>query len=217
MFVQIFVIWGPDGVSFILLNTNTIMVKRLFIGVSIKSETVELVVKLWMNEPLSHSLLNWVKPENWHITLFFLGNQQISDITLLQQIIEESFLSVPAFNAQLYGVGTFLYKYNPKVLWLGLENFQLMLLARSRMGELLLQNGFTFSNNPLRPHLTVARIKRLENSTSFQSFLSQNREVSFGSVAINHVILYESVLTSKGPVYNPLFVNNLEVKNKEEI
>lgn len=217
MFVQIFVIWGLDGVSFILLNTNTIMVKRLFIGVSIKSETVELVVKLWMNEPLSHSLLNWVKPENWHITLFFLGNQQISDITLLQQIIEESFLSVSAFNAKLYGVGTFFYKHNPKVLWLGLENIQVMLPPHSRMGELLLQNGFTFSNNPLRPHLTVARIKRLENSTSFQSFLSQNREVSFGSVAINHVILYESVLTSKGPVYNPLFVKNLEAKNKEEI
>jgi RNA 2',3'-cyclic 3'-phosphodiesterase len=218
LFVQFFVIWGLDGARLILLNINTIIVKRLFIGVPIKSETVELVVKLWRNEPLfSHSLLNWVKPENWHITLFFLGNQQISDITLLQQIIEESFLSVPSFNAQLYGVGTFLYKHNPKVLWLGLENLQLMLPAHTRMGELLLQNGFTFSNNPLRPHLTVARIKRLENSTSFQSFLSQNREVPFGPVAINHVVLYESVLTSKGPVYNPLFVRNLEARNKEKI
>ena len=193
------------------------MVKRLFIGVSIKSETVELVVKLWMNEPLSHSLLNWVKPENWHITLFFLGNQQISDITLLQQIIEESFLSVSAFNAQLCGVGTFLCKHNPKVLWLGLENLQLMLPTYSRMSELLLENGFTFGNNPLRPHLTVARIKRLENSISFQSFLSQNREVSFGQVAINHVVLYESVLTSKGSVYNPLFVNKLEAIKKKKI
>ena len=194
------------------------MVKRLFVGIPIKSETVELLVKSWMNEPLfSHGLLNWVKPEDWHITLFFLGNQQISDITLLQQIIEESFLSVSAFNAQLCGVGTFLCKHNPKVLWLGLENLQLMLPAYSRMGELLLQNGFTFSNNPLRPHLTVARIKRLENYGSFNSFLFQNREVSFGSVAINHVILYESVLTSNGPVYNPLFVKNLDAKNKKEV
>ena len=92
-----------------------------------------------------------------------------------------------------------------------------MMPAHSRMGELLLQNGFIFSNNPLRPHLTVARIKRLENCGSFDSFLSQNREFPFGQVAINHVVLYESVLTSKGPVYSPLFVKNLEDKNKEEI
>jgi len=194
------------------------MVKRLFIGVSIKSVAVELVVKSWMNDPVyNHSLLNWVKPENWHVTLFFLGNQQISCISLIQQIIEESFLSVPAFSAQLYGVETFLYKHIPKVLWLGLESLQLMLPAHSRMGELLLQNGFTFINSPLRPHLTVARIKRLGNCGSFESFLSQNREVPFGSVAINHVALYESVLTSKGPVYNPLFVKILEAKTKEEV
>lgn len=171
-----------------------------------------------MSHPLfRQSLLSWVKPENWHITLFFLGNQQISGIALLQQIIEESFFSVPAFNAQLYGVGTFLYKHNPKVLWLGLENLQLMLSTHSQMGELLLQNGFTFNNIPLRPHLTVARIKKLENCASIESFLSQNREVPFGSVAINCVVLYESVPTLKGSVYNPLFVKNLGIKNKEEL
>jgi len=192
------------------------MVKRLFIGIPIQSETVEFVVKSWMNDPLfSHSLLNWVKPENWHITLFFLGNQQISGIALLQQIIEESLFSVPAFSAQLNGVETFLQKHIPKVLWLGLENLQLMLPAYSRIGELLLQNRFNFNNIPLRPHLTVARIKRLENCASFESFLSQNREVSFGSVAINRVVLYESVTTLKGTVYNPLFVKNLEAKNNE--
>jgi len=109
LFVQIFVIWGLDGVRIILLNSNTIMVKRLFIGIPIKSETVKLVLKSWMKDPLfSRSQLNGVNPENWHITLFFLGNQQISGITLLPQIIEESFFSVPAFSAQFYGVETFL-------------------------------------------------------------------------------------------------------------
>ncbi len=218
MFVQIFVIWGLDGVRYILLNSNTIMLKRLFIGIPINSETVKLVVKSWMEDPLfSHSQLNWVTPENWHITLFFLGNQQISGIILLQQIIEESFFSVPAFNVKLYGVETFLQKHIPKVLWLGLKNLQLMLPAHSRMGELLRQNGFAFNNIPLRPHLTVAHIKRLEKSALFNSFLAQNRQFSLGTVAINRVVLYESILTIKGPVYNPLFVKVLDAESREDV
>ncbi len=218
MFVQIFVIWGLDSVRFILLNINAIMVKRLFIGVPIESETVKLAVKSWMSDPLfSHRLLNWVNPENWHITLVFLGNQPMSSIALLQQIIEESFCSVHAFNTRIIGAGVFPNQHNPKVLWLSINNLQLLLPAYSQMVELLQQNRFSFSNKLLKPHLTVARIKRLEHSASFESFLTQNQQFSFGSVAINRVVLYESISTINGPVYKPLFVKELEFVQEQTI
>jgi len=184
--------------------------KRLFVGIPVESKTVEKSVKTWMEDPLLNlNLLNWVKSENWHITLFFLGNTQTSLIPLLIQLIEESFCSVQAFGTMVSGAGVFPHERNPKVLWLGMENLQLLLPACSKMGEDLQQNGFIAGYKPLKPHLTMARIKNLDNRSSFDSFLTQNRQMTFGSVAINRVVLYESVLDYKGPVYKSLFVKTL--------
>ena len=93
------------------------MIARLFIGVPVESATVGQVVKTWRNDLLlNHSRMNWVKPENWHITLFFLGNQQISSFALLQRLIEESFCSVKVFSTQVIGIGVFPGQGKPKVL-----------------------------------------------------------------------------------------------------
>jgi len=161
--------------------------------------------------------LNWVEPENWHMTLFFFGNQNLSAIGLLQQILEESFGTVQPFSASANLVGVFPSKRNPKVLLLGIDNLQLLLPGYFRMAELLKQNGFAFNNKPLTAHLTVARIKRVVNNHSFESFLTQNRQSSFGSFAISRVVLYKSILNLSGPVYKPVYVKLLGDGQKETI
>lgn len=129
---------------------------------------------------------------------------------LLKQFIEESFCTVPAFRTQVNRACVFPNERNPKVLWLGFENLQFLLPACSQMGELLHRNGFILENKPMKPHLTLARIKSLENGDGFKSFLTLNRHLTFGTVDINRVILYESILKPAGPVYKPLFVKDLE-------
>jgi 2'-5' RNA ligase len=73
------------------------------------------------------------------------------------------------------------------------------------LGELLQQNGFPFDNKPLKPHLTLARIKQLNDRPVFDSILNDYKKYSFGSVEIDRIVLYESILTQQGPVYKPLF------------
>lgn len=84
------------------------MMKRLFIGMPIESETVEQAVKNRKKDPLlKGSLLNWVKPVNWHINLFFLGENRKSVIPLLKKSIAESFCSVQPLSTQIMGAGVF--------------------------------------------------------------------------------------------------------------
>jgi 2'-5' RNA ligase len=113
------------------------------------------------------------------------------------------------------GTGVFPRLSNPKVLWLGLENLRLLMPAYIRLGELLRQNGFPFDNKPLKPHLTLARIKSIAHNDSFELFLTQNSRLTFGSVAISRIVLYESISTPGGPVYKPLFVKLLETGRDE--
>ena len=184
--------------------------KRLFIGIPIESEMAVQVAETWRNDlMLNQNRLNWTKPETWHITLFFLGDTPDEKIDLLQQLIGESFNAIKAFSTQLNGVGVFPDSCNPRVLWLGLETLQPLMSAHIKLGDLLRQNRFSFDDKPLKPHLTLARIKSQENRDSFKSLLNQYSQFNFGKVAINRVVLFESILTSQGPVYKPLFVGEL--------
>ncbi|MDO8930126.1 MAG: RNA 2',3'-cyclic phosphodiesterase [Bacteroidota bacterium] len=186
------------------------MLKRLFIGAPIESGKATKQAGIWKNDrQLNSNQLNWTKPENWHITLFFLGDTTVSKISLLQNLIDESFNGIKAFKTELSGLGVFPNLNNPKVLWMGLTDIQPLLPGRNQLGELLQQNGFPFDNKPLKPHLTLARIKFMENRTVFDSLLNDYKEFSFGSVEIDRVVLYESILTPHGSVYKPVFEKQL--------
>ncbi len=190
---------------------NPVNMRRLFIGVPVESGGVVSLMKSWQNDPLlNRSLMKWVNPENWHLTLVFLGTTPESAIEELQQIISDAFGEVEAFTSDLSGVGIFPDLRNPKVLWIGLKNLQVLLPSLSRLAELLRQGGFAASNKPLKPHLTLARIKSMKHRPSFDALLNQYNEFNFGPVSIDRIILYESLLTPLGPVYQPLFVKLLD-------
>lgn len=184
--------------------------KRLFIGIPIESQKSVQQVQVWKNNrQLNQNVLNWTIPGNWHITLFFLGNTDESAVPVLQQLIDESFSEIQAYDTELHGVGVFPNTNNPKVLWLGMENLQPLLPAYIRLGELLQQNGFSFDQKPLKPHLTLARVKRTDNPSAFQSLLAEFQETIFDRIKVNKVALFESITTSAGPVYRQLFVKRL--------
>lgn len=184
--------------------------KRLFIGIPIESPKSVQQVEAWRNDTqLNRNVLNWTIPGNWHITLFFLGSTEDSAVTLLKRLIDESFSKIQAYETSLFGVGVFPNAHNPKVLWLGLQNLQPLMLAYSMLGKLLQQNGFSFDQKPLKPHLTIARVKRADNPSIFQFLLTEFRETVFDRVDLNKVVLFESISTPTGPIYKPLYQKQL--------
>lgn len=188
--------------------------KRVFIAVPIVSETAFQVASNWKNDrQLNINRLKWANPETWHVTLFFLGETPETEIDLLQRLIDESFIDIQGFSTKMNGVGVFPNQHNPKVLWLGLESLQPLMSAYEQLGDLLRQNGFSFDTKPLKPHLTLARIKSLENLSAFDALMNEYLQFNFGTVAINQVVLFESIFTSEGPVYKPLFVKWLASEN----
>ena len=184
--------------------------KRLFIGIPIESPKSVQRVELWKKDArLNRNVLNWTVPENWHITLFFLGSTEVSAVSLLQQLIEESFRDIKAYQTELLGVGVFPNTHNPKVLWLGLKDLLSIQSAYSQLAELLQQNGFSFDQKPLKPHLTIARVKKADHLSAFQSLLHKYQETVFDRIDVTKIALFESISTSDGPVYSPLYIKQL--------
>jgi len=184
--------------------------KRLFIGCQVISESAFQFTEDWKeNAALNGNVVKWTKPENWHITLIFLGVTPVSSINLLQNLVEEAFQSVPSFHTRLNGVGIFPNWSNPKVLWLGLTNIEPLVPARLKLVNLLPEEGFPIDNKPFKAHLTLARIKHAANRTALKTIVEQYQNFDFGTVIINSVILYESISTADGPVYKPIYRKEL--------
>jgi len=185
--------------------------KRLFIGIPVKSAEVLEITEIWRNnEHLNPNVLKWVNPENWHITLVFLGDTPESIVDQLYHLMEESFSGIKSFSSTLIGVGVFPNRHNPKVIWLGFDNLNPLMNAQIRLVELLKLTGFLLDNKPLKPHLTLARVKNTGHRVSFESLLKQYHQSVFGTVLIHEIVLFESILLPGGPVYKPLFVKELE-------
>lgn len=191
--------------------------KRLFIGIPVESEMAGIQVQAWKTEPeLAGTVIKWTKPENWHITLIFLGNTPDSMIDQLKSLIKESFAGLSSFRTGLLGIGLFPNAHNPKVLWLGVEDIQPLMTGYDRLTEMLLQNGISSDNKPLRPHLTLARIRNSVQGNPITSMIEKYQNYCFGTVEIKSVVLYESISTNDGPVYKPLFAKKLIEKRAGE-
>lgn len=179
--------------------------KRLFIGMPMECENARLQVQQWQKDPrLNLNRMAWTKILNWHITLVFLGAMTESSVAPLSQIIDNAFDNSPAYITSLKGIGVFPEKRKPNVLWLGLDNIQPLLPGYQKLTTLLLQNNFTFDSKPFKAHLTIARIKSLENSEALYTLLQDNQNTPFGEVPVNRVTLYESMSSPNGVMYQPL-------------
>ncbi len=96
-------------------------------------------------------------PENWHVTVRFLG--KLEDVTQDRLLagLDESPLP-PTFTVTLAGMGAFPRPDNATVLWVGVESDVLFDLAAD-VEELVTSVGVAPEERPFRPHLTLSRIR----------------------------------------------------------
>jgi 2'-5' RNA ligase len=187
------------------------MNKRLFIGMPVSSiKTVQKVESWKNNSRIRLNKMSWVKPENWHITLSFLGDTPSEKVDQLQKLIDDAFCEVSAFKANLEGVGVFPNRRDPNVLWLGLNSLQLIIPAYEQLGKLLLKNDFSFDQKPLKPHLTIARMKYLADKAIIDTLVKDYGQTVFDQVKIDRVVLFESLLTPQGPIYKTLYTKHFQ-------
>lgn len=184
--------------------------KRLFIGIPVNSENVRVKTLSWQEDPtLNLNRLAWVRPSNWHFTLVFLGAIHETDIATLCTIIDQAFHACPSYTAALKGVGAFPGKRRPNVLWIGLDDIGPLLSSYQNLVDLLTIHQFSFDPKPLKPHLTIARVKSLYHRDSFDQLLDTHQFTSFGLMPIKYIILYESVTSPNGVIYKPLYERKL--------
>jgi 2'-5' RNA ligase len=186
--------------------------KRLFAALKINPDKDFLNQLQQLKDKFRHERIKWVEEHNIHVTLKFLGETDEKKIPDIVRILEAVAGETPDFAFSLKNLGIFGSSYDPRVIWAGIEPFEelasLMRVTREKMAAI----GFEPDRQNLVPHLTLGRIKALNDKKLFQTILDQNKSISSQEMKAGSIILYESILKKEGPVYAALQTFQLRKK-----
>jgi 2'-5' RNA ligase len=144
--------------------------------------------------------VSWVREENLHLTMRFLGEVEDSRIgDLATRFIAP--LDGGTFDIEISGVGVFPPVGPSRVIWLGVTRGSERLAAlAAQIDERFLRWGFGREDRPFRAHLTVGRCREALDRAARDRILAA-AVASLGSSRVDQVVLYESRLAPGGPTY----------------
>jgi len=183
---------------------------RTFVALPL-SEDLETQIRKVQRElaRLVPNCVRWVKPEQAHLTLAFLGNVLVDQHQQLLFRVERTAQAFAPPRLALGGVGCFPDVRRPRVVWVGLEG-EIVKLRQIQQEVSNATQGFGEhqEERDFHPHLTIGRINRVRGGAT-DSFGEALRLLA-DSPAIEwipqriHVIA--SQLSPSGPVYRDLGV-----------
>ena len=168
---------------------------RLFVALELPENVISELGRL--RDTLKGAKMNKVR--GFHLTLKFLGDV---DETTLGTIIEQlTTVSFEQFKAELSIVGVFPSQAYAKVVWVGVAPAEGIQRLQADIDATL--SGLFPKEKDFVPHITLARVKFVENKVMFQQLLEKIKpdKLQFN---ISKFALIKSTLTPAGPEHETI-------------
>lgn len=179
--------------------------KRLFAAIKIHPSTRFIRVLNEISLSLRHERIKWVEPSIMHLTLKFFGETDEEQIPRINLALQTAVSQSKPFTLKIANTGIFGSRYDPKVIWFGIEKHpELDSLAKNIFTELS-KCGWQPDSQNFVPHLTIGRIREIKDKPLFQKIISKYTTAEIQEENVTEIILYESILRREGPLYVNVF------------
>lgn len=176
------------------------MTIRSFIALPIPHETANELgdVAAKMSYQDKSGAVRWVDQENYHITLAFLGEQEESELETLAEQLDQTLIQ-PEFE----GIFTHLSPFpetRPKLLAAMLAKTDPVRQVYQQVISAIKSADMLYDKRKFFPHVTLGRYRHSKKPYTGTIPMNVTYECRF-----EEVVLYESVLTSSGAEYEPIY------------
>ncbi len=152
--------------------------------------------------------VNWVKPENIHLTLKFLGEVQEEIPNAIASGLRPYVSKFDPFSLTLEGAGGFPNLKSPRVLWVGVDMVPQLKVLYEAIEDVCERLGFQRENRPFSPHITIGRVKGVVDEKVISMMKKQVEQV-WGSTLVRSVNIMRSVLRPTGAEYSVIASVNI--------
>ncbi len=154
--------------------------------------------------------VGWVKPENIHLTLKFLGEISRQNVDIVAQCMAETAKQYSPLKFSAKGFGVFPTVKRPKVLWIGLngDTYPLIQLQKD-LEDRLDSSGFPKEGRGFKAHLTLGRARAEIDPRQLVEVMEKFSGIESEHFAADKMILFRSELKPSGAVYTELHSVNM--------
>ena len=181
---------------------------RLFVAIELPDE-VRMALGRIEDElrPRGLERLRWVRPENIHITLKFLGETPAERRADIEAALRAAADGVAPHKLTLGKLGKFGGRGSPRVLWVDVEgDVETLRALQKRVEERIAPLGFPPDERAFSAHLTLARVPQDVARQVARPMTEAIDAVKMPGLAIpvREVALMRSELRREGAVYTRL-------------
>jgi len=177
---------------------------RTFVGLPLEVDLAFLKSRKQLMISLESERISWVKPENYHLTLRFLGDTPVSQTEQIREALGSG-LILPGVISQCFaGPGVFGPRKKPRVIWVGFRETEVFLDLKKQVDTILESCGIPPEEHGFTPHLTLGRIRSIMDRSAFHESMESFKGGFRTRVRSKRVIFYRSILGPEGPRYTSL-------------
>lgn len=192
---------------------------RAFIAIELSTEAQTALAELQrrLKTVVPPYSVRWTAPENIHLTLHFLGDVAVDEVSRISDLLQAAASTYSPFTLTLDGLGCFPNTRRPRIVWTGVSGqMDILLKLHRELGERLKPIGFTPETRPYAPHLTLGRVKdglpqRLLSHLGQILEQTQPQVRHVAALDVAEISLIQSDLKPAGPVYTQLAAATLNL------
>jgi len=178
---------------------------RSFIAIELPESVKSLLDNLQQELKNLRLKVGWVRPQNIHLTLKFLGNINPADIENIGGAMADAAAECKPFALTVGGIGYFPGIKRPRIIWVGLGGATAVLLELQRnLEDRLATVGFAKEKRSFKAHLTLGRIRQAVDPNTLGRAIEDYSDFGRQQFIADRIILFKSDLKPSGAVYSKL-------------
>jgi len=153
----------------------------------------------------SQADVKWVDRHHFHLTFCFFKKVEEEPLERWVRDLTITLKAFPPFRLELKGVGAFPTVDHPRVIWAGvvsthpLNDLYREIRCSAEWDETIREENR--KGLPWKPHVTLGRVRPEGKTGSLTAYLKKIGETALGSFPASDLVVMESRLDRKGPLY----------------
>jgi RNA 2',3'-cyclic 3'-phosphodiesterase len=182
------------------------MVIRSFLAFELPPDIKRTVTLISEDARRSKLNVRWVKVDNIHLTVVFMGNVREDDVPSIKEAIKTVCIESGPFDISLKGVGVFPNARRPRIIWLGLDGeIERIASLRDGLQKQLRAFGIKEEERMFRPHLTLGRFRKPNRGDPrLDDIIARYKDHAGPVCRLEELIMFKSELKPGGAEYSRL-------------
>jgi 2'-5' RNA ligase len=191
---------------------------RLFIAIPIPEPVWDEIIRIQLElQPLvPRAAARWTRPDQFHLTLRFLGDVPVAGLEKLKESVNAVCRSAQPLQLRATGIGFFPSPHSPRVVWVGIDDQAGLLVDLQKRIETAI-SSFTVEpgEKNFSGHVTLGRLKNLRppDARKLAAHAQTVMARTFGEWTTQEIEIIRSELSPVGARHTTLAVFRLGAKD----